>query len=147
MVGHAEILATVVVLLSCLEFQTLVLNMRLTYFKILLPNHGKFTHDANGSITKRMVRDGINSKKFEFVRNQNVSNSEQVANFLNKHFAEKNKQPIVIIREFTSIDLSNFVPKKKQHKTLTKIKSYYSFRTNHLEQNAKNVIYNSFLRF
>ena len=104
------------------------------------PNHGKFTHDANGSVTKRAVNDGIRSGALDLTLKPDESTyASKIATFLNERFKESNKNETKMKRTITCLDFKNFSKPPFEHHRLQGIKSYYSFRTDPL--NNKIVYY------
>ena len=110
------------------------------------PNQGKFTHDANGSVTKRAVRDAIQSGALQLaLTTDETTFSNKIATFLNEHFKESNECQHKMKRTITSLTFLDYVKPVFEYHPIKGIKSFYSFRTdkynNGIIYHRRNVCY------
>ena len=91
------------------------------------PQHGKWLHDAEGSVIKRVYKDGILSKQIEF--DSQIRFETTIVNYLQLKLSNANQNEKKIKRNFYEIHDGDVQHVNNPYNTLDGIKSYYCFRT------------------
>ncbi len=97
------------------------------------PQHGKFSHDAEGNQGKTALRNGLHKIRWE--AREKKSHSETIREYLDTVWANKKSE---ISRKTFEIRDGSVEHKKSSFKSLPKFKQFFSFRT---DPTNKNVAY------